>query len=228
VEENDKAANGSLLTYLEPADREFLLNLGVRRAFQAGELLLRQGDPTNHVLLILSGWVRVFSSTQDGQEILVALRGPGDVVGDQSALHGWPRTASVQTLEKVTAIQVLRAEFANCLQQRPNIAIAMIKQMSERLREAEIARVDFATLDVTRRVATYLMRLMQQHGVREQGGLVLRMPLTQQDIANRVGASRRAVARSMAALRKRRLVATFRRRIVVAQPDALSRFARSE
>jgi CRP-like cAMP-binding protein len=228
VADDREAVAGSLLAYLEPEDRALLHRLGVRRSFPAGEMLLRQGDPTNHVLVIVSGWVRVYISTPNGHEVLVALRGPGDVVGDQAALHGWTRTASVRTLETVTAVQLSSDQLANCLRSRPSIAIAMVRQMSERLREAEAARIDFVALDVTKRVAAYLVRLADQHGIPGPGGLALRMPLTQQDIANHLGASRRTVARALAVLRERRIVTTFRRRIVIIQPDVLSVFARSE
>lgn len=219
---------GSLLAYLVPADRQFLLSQGVRRFFPAGELLMRQGDPADHVLVLLSGWVRIITSTSSSQDVLVALRGPGDMIGERAALDGKPRTARVQALEKVAAIQMPSGQFAACLRARPTIAMAVIKQMSDQLHEAEGTRINFATVDVTQQVATYLMRLAQQHGVREQGGLALHIPLTQQDIANQVGASRRAVARSIAALRNDRIVSTSRRRLVVLLPDVLDLLARTE
>lgn len=218
---------GSLVTFLQPEDRDFLLTQGVRRSFARDELLLHEGDPTDHVFVLTSGWVRIFSSTSDGHEVLLALRGPGDVIGDLAALHGWTRTASVRTLEKVTAIQLLSTRFVSYLHSRPAIAIAMVKQMATRLREAENARVDFATLDATKRVAKFVLGLAEDHGVPEDGGLVLRMPLTQQDIANRVGASRRAVARAMSLLRERHIVVTSRNLIKVAQPDVLRMFAKA-
>jgi CRP-like cAMP-binding protein len=100
----------------------------------------------------------------------------------------------------------------------------MLKQMSNRLRESEITMVDFGTLDVTKRVARYILSLIQQHGVSEAGGLSLRMPLTQQDIANRIGVSRHAVARAMSTLRERRIVTTSRQRILVTRPEVLALF----
>ncbi|HEU5470822.1 MAG TPA: Crp/Fnr family transcriptional regulator [Actinophytocola sp.] len=225
---DDSPVAGSLLAYLEATDRDFLLGLGVRRTFGVGEVLLRQGDPTDHALVLMSGWVRVFSSTANGHEILVALRGPGDVVGDQAALHVGPRVSTVQTLEPVVAMQLTSAQLRDSVRTRPNIAFAVIRQLAERLREAENARVDFAALDVAQRVAVFLLRLARQHGVVERDGLTLRMPLSQQDIANRIGASRRTVARSLAVLRERRVVSTHRRRIVIVQPDVLEALARSE
>jgi CRP-like cAMP-binding protein len=228
VPDDREPVAGSLLAYLDQADRAFLLEFGHRRVFAAGDMLLRQGDPTDYVMVIQSGWVRVYANTANGHEVLIALRGPGDVVGDQAALHGWSRTASVRTLEKVSVTQLRSEQLDNCLRVRPNIAIALLRQMSERLREAETVRMEYVALDVTKRVATYLLRLANQHGVPEHEGLALRMPLTQQDIANHLGASRRTVARALAVLRERRIVTTLRRRIVILQPDVLGVFARSD
>ncbi|HET9142091.1 Crp/Fnr family transcriptional regulator [Actinophytocola sp.] len=228
VADDETPVAGSLLAYLEAADREFVFGLGMPRTFGTGDILVRQGDPTDHVFVIRFGWVRVFSSTANGHEILVALRGPGDAVGELAALHGWQRTASIQTLEPVGTVQLTSGQLEACLRQRPAVALALIRQMSQRLREAENARADFAALDVAQRVAAFLSRLAQQHGVPGRDGLVLHMPLSQQDIANRVGASRRAVARSLAVLRERKIITTSRRRIVIVAPTVLEAFAHAD
>ncbi|HEX4703577.1 MAG TPA: Crp/Fnr family transcriptional regulator [Pseudonocardiaceae bacterium] len=220
-----RPVDGTLLGYLGTPDSDHLVSLGVRRHFAEGDVLLRQGDPTDHVLVLLSGWVRVYSLTQDGQETVIALRGPGDAVGELAALHGWDRTASVQALAPVEAVQLLRHQFIECLHHRPTIAVALIKQMSIRLREIESTLLDVTTLDVSRRVAVYLLRMARQHGTPNPAGTDLGMPLSQQDIANRVGASLRGVARAMALLRDRGIVVTTRRRIVIARPDVLRSFA---
>ena len=192
---HDAIVAGSLLDYLDTTERDFLVRQGVQRWFADNEVLLRYGDPTDHVFLLVAGWVRVSVSARDGQEILFALRGPGDVLGDLAALHGCSRTATVRALEKVTVVQLTRWQFTSSLHIRPGIAIAMVKQMASRLREAEAVQVDFATLGVSQRVASCLQRLADQHGVLGNDGVTIGMPLTQQDIANRVGASRRAVAK---------------------------------
>lgn len=221
MEDHGGWVSGSLLAFLDPDELPILFSGGITRTFPSGDLLLREGDPTNHVFVLVAGWVRVYTTTMDGREVLLGLRGPGDVIGDLAALHGWSRTASVRTLHGVTAVQLLSAQFVHSLQSRSRIALAMLKQMATRLRESEITRVDFGTLDVTKRVCTWLI---EQHGVSEAGGLSLRMPLTQQDIANRIGASRRAVARAMSILRERRIVITSRQRILVARPEVLALF----
>lgn len=222
-----KFVAGSLLDYLTPDDRAFLVDRGLPRKLPADVAVMHEGDPTDHVLILLSGWVRVYSTTRDGGVVLLALRGPGDLIGDIAALQKWPRTANIQSLQEIRFVQLLADEFMTCLHERPTIAIALLRQMSSRLLESESARVNAATLDVTRRVATLLLQLAEVHGRQEENGLVVRVPLTQQDIADRIGASRRAVARALATLRERGILHTGRQMFVVTEPGVLRLFTDS-
>jgi CRP/FNR family cyclic AMP-dependent transcriptional regulator len=212
---------GSLLSHVTADDIDHINRIGVRRSYGAGEVILRQGDPTDHVLVLLSGWARVSAVTRSGHELLVAFRGPGDVLGDQAALHGWARTASVETLDPVQAIQLRREQFLDLLTNRPGFALAMLKQMSERLREADLIRADFAALDTTKRVAACLLSLLRIHAAPVPAGVQLRIPLSQQDVANRIGASPRSVARAFAVLRDRGIVTSTRGHLLIAKPDVL-------
>jgi CRP-like cAMP-binding protein len=219
---------GTLLSYLAPADRDHLIGRGVERRLPGGAALMHQGDASDHVLVLLTGWVRVSSSTPDGQVILLALRGPGDVIGELTALHdGWTRTATVETLGELRFVQFRGRDFVDCLHERAGIAVALSRQLAVRLRDADTARIDVVTLDVARRVAALVLRLARAHGHSGPDGLVLRSPLTQQDIADRVGASRRAVSRALATLRERHIVTTGRQTFVVTAPDVLELFAGS-
>lgn len=225
AEEGDRFVAGSLLSYLAPEDRVYLQTQGTVRVLPAHTAVMHEGDPTRHVLILLSGWVRVYSSSEDGQVVLFALRGPGDVIGDLAALQNWTRTATVETMQPIRFLQLLTDDFVSCLEGRPSVALGLLRQMSVRLRDAEKARMDFVTLDVARRVALVLLRLAEDYGRLQPEGIVVRTPLTQQDIADRIGASRRAVSRAMTTLRERGIVTTGRQMFVVAAPDVLRLFA---
>jgi CRP/FNR family transcriptional regulator, cyclic AMP receptor protein len=212
---------GSLLSFVGPAEREHLIAIGVRRRFAEGNPLLRQGDPSDHVLLLLSGWVRVYATDADGQEMMIALRGPGDLIGELAALHGWHRTANVAALTQVDVVQLLRQQFVECVHTNPAIAVGLVKQMSARLREVQTILAEINSLDVNRRVAKYVLHLAARHGKPGPDGITLGMPLSQQDIAAHVGASLRSVARTLADLRRLGIIGTDRRRIVVRRPAAL-------
>jgi CRP-like cAMP-binding protein len=215
---------GSLLTYVTADDIDHIDRIGVRRSYSAGEVVLRQGDPTDHVLVLLSGWARVAATTGKGTELLVAFRGPGDIVGDLAALHGWERTASVETLDAVLAILLRREQFLGLLANRPGFALGMLKQMAERLRESDLIRADFASLDTTKRVAACLLRLVRAHAAPTAAGVELRIPCSQLDVANRIGASPRSVARAFAVLRERGIVTSVRGHILISRPDVLQAF----
>lgn len=216
---------GSFLSYLAPADLEFLLSRGAKRKLTADTVLMHEGDPTNHVLVLLSGWVRVYRTTPDGQVVLLALRGPGDVIGDIAALLDWPRTATVDSMQDTDFVQYRHDEFLACVHERPALGFALMKQMAARLRDADAARVDFAALDVAQRVAALLVHLADMHGTMTEHGVAVGMPLTQQDIANRVGGSLRAVARAVAMFRERGILITGRREFVLPEPGVLRSFS---
>lgn len=215
----------TFLSYLQPDDHEFLLSRGATRRLRAGTVIMHEGDPTNHVLVLLSGWVRVYRTTPDGQVVLLALRGPGDVIGDIAALMDVPRTATVDSMKAARVVQFRHDEFLACVHERPALGFALLKQMAARLRDADAARVEFAALDVAQRVAALLVHLANVHGTMTPQGVELGISLTQQDIANRVGGSLRAVARAVATFRERGLLATARRTFVVIAPDVLRTFS---
>ncbi|SER22978.1 cAMP-binding domain of CRP or a regulatory subunit of cAMP-dependent protein kinases [Lentzea xinjiangensis] len=216
---------GSIFDHLSEVDHRIVVEAGARREFPSNEVLLRQGDPTDHVFVLLSGWVRVSASTEGGRDLLLAFRGPGEVVGDLAAVHGTDRTASVRALEPVRVVQLRRERFVDLLRDQPAISMAMIKQLSARLVELGETRMLFAPLDVTRRVAACLLRLVELHGVPVANGIALRIRLSQQDVAGQVDASARSVARAFAVLRDRGIVTSTRARVVIGRPDVLRALA---
>jgi CRP/FNR family cyclic AMP-dependent transcriptional regulator len=223
---HDDTGEGALLAYLADADREYLLGRGTRRRFRANDVVLMEGDPSDHVHVLVSGWVRVSTIVEDGREVLFGLRGPGEVLGDLAAVTGRPRSASVRAIEPCIVFQLTGAEFVDVLHTRPEIAIATIKTVAARLRAAESARVDAAAFDVSRRVAVVLVRLAEEHGRRVPEGVLIEG--SQEDIGAQIGAARRTVARALRVLREKGIVETGRRRILIRQLRVLRAFARSE
>lgn len=217
--------DGSLLAYLPETDRDFLLAQGIPRLFGAGDVLLHEDDPSDHVQVITSGWVRVSTLLEDGQEVIYALRGPGDVLGDLAALQGCTRSASVRAIEQVEVVQFSRGQFLGVLKDRHGIALGLMNTMARRLRDSERARVGSAALDVSRRLAQHLVQLIAERGEHTADGIEVQSPLSQEDIARQLGGSRRAVARAFSVLRARGVVTTGRKRIVVHRPDVLRSLA---
>ena len=218
---------GSLLDQIAPAERAALLERGIPRSFRPAEILHRQGDPASHVFIVVHGWCRVSTTDQAGQVTLLALRGPGDVLGELAAINGWPRTATVATLDPVEVRQLTGAAFVETVLANRVLALGLLRNLSERLYAANTARVEMATLDVSRRLASYLLQLGADHGTTTPSGLIIDIPLSQQDLADRLGASRRAISRTLGVLRERSAVTTMPRRIVLRRLDVLRALAGS-
>ncbi|MFE2150431.1 Crp/Fnr family transcriptional regulator [Streptomyces lavendulae] len=212
---------------MDADDRQALLRSGGPLSFPARQILLREHEPSTHVLIILSGWAKVTSAAPNGYEALLALRGPGDIVGEQALLSGRPRGATVTALERVESLAVDAEHFGALLDVRPTVARKLLALTADRTRDSDRRRVQFASLGVQERLALLLLELIRTHGEESQDGVLVTAGLTQSELAGSVGASREAVARLLKQLRERGVVRTGRRGIVVVRPDVLRQMARS-
>ncbi|MGW1765801.1 Crp/Fnr family transcriptional regulator [Streptomyces sp. NPDC002073] len=232
---------------LEAEDRQVLFENGTRLAFPVRQVLLREHEPTAHVLVLLTGWTKVTSAAANGYEALLALRGAGDLVGEGAVLSGRPRGATVTALSQVEALAVEAEVFRRLLIERPDLARKLMALTADRMRAGDRRRVQYAALSVQERLARLLLELTR--GPREEGspgdprgnppgdprgnlqgdpedGVPLTPALTQSELAGSVGASREAVARLLKGLRERGVVRTGRRGLVVVRPDVLRKMVR--
>jgi CRP/FNR family cyclic AMP-dependent transcriptional regulator len=218
---------GSFLARLQQGDQDVLLGDCTPRMFPANAVLFHRGDPSDFVVFLLSGWAKVFTDSLDGHEALLALRGPGDVLGELAAIDSRPRSATVQTLMPAQAALLYADRLRSRLRQRPDIAIALLGELADRLRDSDSRRLGFGAHRVPERLAAYLLELAQRHGKSVADGTEIAVPLSQRELAGAVGASREAVARCLRILRDRQVVVTKRRRIVVRRPEVLRAMAKN-
>ncbi|MFE3198461.1 Crp/Fnr family transcriptional regulator [Embleya sp. NPDC059237] len=211
---------------LEAEDRQALFACGTRLVFPARQVLLRQHEPSAHILILLSGWTKVTSAAANGYEALLALRGPGDILGDGAAVSGRHRSATVTALGPVEALAVDTDRFGALLDERPSITKKLLALTADRTRDSDDRRLQYGALNVQGRLALLLLELMRGPGLEPAGGVRLTPGLTQSELAGSVGASREAVARLLKDLRERGIVRTERRNLVVIRPEALRRMAR--
>lgn len=220
------APEEGFLEQLADADRRALLERGVRRRFAAGAALAHQRQAPERVLLLLEGHVKVMAVDEEGREALLALRGPGDLLGELSALDGLPLSASIVALEQVEALALPAGAFQAFLAERSGAAMLLLRMLAGRLRDADAKRAEFARADTIGRLAARLLELASGHGEDDGEGRVrIALPLSQDDLAGWTGASREAVGRALATLRGCGWVETGRRRIVVCDRDALERLS---
>lgn len=167
-----------------------LAALGRVRSYPKNTVFITEGDSSDSVFVVLSGRVKIFLSDTEGHEMILDTQGPGEYVGEM-ALDGNPRSASVMTMEATTFSVVGREPIKEQIRRKPEFALDMISKIIDRARLATNSVKDLALLDVYGRVA----RLLLNMAVERNGKLEIPEKLTQQEIAERVGASRDMVSR---------------------------------
>jgi CRP/FNR family cyclic AMP-dependent transcriptional regulator len=197
---------------------------GRRVRFRRGQALFTEGDVADRVFVIEHGWVMITSIAAGGREIVLGLRGPGDVIGDLSALDGAPRSATALAAGEVEATVAPGTTLARGLTDAA-IAMELLRVLANRLRDADRKRLEFAALDTLGRVAWRLQELAERFGEDTPDGIEVALPLSQEHLASWCGASREATVKALAALRTLGCIATGRRSVLIRDLDALRRHA---
>ena len=161
------------LDELDAAARATLETQGRRRRFEAGSARFVEGDVGTKVVVIHSGHVKVTSSSEEGHTVVLAVRGPGDILGDLSAIDGEARSASGTAIDTVEA-QIISAEsFRERLDSTPGIALAVLRVIVSRIGDSDRLRVEFGARDTARRVALRLVELAETLGEPCDGGITI-------------------------------------------------------
>jgi len=179
----------------EPLHDEVLRNIatsGVVRTFARNTVLINEGDVGDALYVILSGRVKVYSSNEAGREFVIDFHGAGEYVGEMT-LDGEARSASVMTVEPTTCAVVNRAQFRDFILAHPDFAMHLIDRLIHRLRVTTGNLKSLALSDVYGRLVRLLNTLSQD----VDGKSIVQEKLTQQDIADRVGASRDMIGKLM-------------------------------
>ncbi len=213
---------GTELTEQEWAD---LLRHGRPRRVPAGTTLFVEGTRSDTVVIVISGRVKVFTSAEDGTEVVLALRGPGALLGELTVIDGQPRSASVRSLEATEILTVGFQEFTAFLQAHPQTMWLLMRILTDRLRDADRKRIEFGVYDTLNRVALRLVELADRFGEPTESGIRINLPLTQEELASWVGASREAVTKALRTLRTDGYVRTQRRTYTVIDIERLRRRA---
>jgi len=193
-----------------------LIRAGAARSYAVGDVLVRQGEAGTFVLCLTAGRVKITRTEPDGSELLLAIRGPGEVVGAIAVLDGGPRSATATAIQRCVAYALPAARFRAILHDH-RLTDRLVRHVVERLREGEDLRSALAQLPARRRVAAMLLRFAAGDGSRQV------IEISQSELAGAAGMSRAAIAAELAALRRAGLVVTGRRRLELVDPEGLRR-----
>ena len=170
-----------------------------QRKLPKGALLFSQGDEADGLFIIKSGRAKVFISDENGKEMMIAVLGPGEVVGEIASLDGEVRTASVVAMEPSTVLRIAQGDFKGFLKENHELAFEIIQVLTRRIRSYATSVGNLAFKNVYERI---VVMLEQNSTEQDDGTRVVDGPFTHQDIADMVGSSREMVSRVFSELTK--------------------------
>jgi CRP/FNR family transcriptional regulator, cyclic AMP receptor protein len=212
-----------IMDVLDEVQRTALESLGTPVAFPAEHTIFWEGQPSRSVLIIQHGHVKVTRRGSDDTDLILAVRGEDEIIGEEGVLMSEPRAATVTTIMPVRGLDISAEDLLRFVDEH-RLWPVMYRAAVRRRRQSD-QRAMLARLDVKSRLARWLLELADEVGEPVDDGWAINAALSQQDFAGRIGASRDAVAIELRRLREQGLVSTGRRRIVLHDLDALTNLA---
>lgn len=191
-----------------------------------GEILFREGTPGDRFWVILSGKIKLGHTAADGRESLIAVLGPGEILGELSVYDPGVRTATATVLAPTSMLELEHNRFVQLLEEHPSLGRQLLASLAERLRKTNAALADLVFSDVPGRVAKALLDLAARFGRPVAQGIRVPHDLTQEELAQLVGASRETVNKSLAEFSSRGWIKLDGRAVVLLDLQRLEKRAR--
>lgn len=194
----DIVTRSPLFSGLDEAAASALLELTERGTFKRGQVIFTEGDPGDKLYVVTSGKIKLSRTSHDGRENLLAVLGPGEIIGEISFFDPGPRTASAITVSETEVLSLAHAHLGPFLEQNSGASVAMLGALAHRLRRTNDSVADLVFTDVPGRVAKALLDLAERFGTQDGSGVLVQHELTQEELAQLVGASRETVNKALA------------------------------
>jgi CRP-like cAMP-binding protein len=194
---------------------------GVPRRLRRRELLFNQGDPADEFAVVVEGRLKLSQVTAEGQELIVRYVGPGEMCAVVALFAGQDYPATAEAVGDTSVIAWPRGTLDELMRAHPQLALNVLRLLSERMGELSDRLRELSTERVARRVARALLRLASKAGRRTDRGVEIDMPLTREDIARLTGTTLFTVSRLMADWEEAGIVASGRERVVICSPHGL-------
>ncbi len=196
-----------------------------KRVPRAG-IIFSEGEPGDRMYVILDGKVKLGQTSPDGRESLLAVLGPGEVFGELSLFDPGPRTATATAVTDTVVVGLGHTDLRPWLTGRPEVAEALLQALAQRLRRTNEALADLVFSDVPGRVAKQLLELADKFGQPGPDGVLVQHDLTQEELAQLVGASRETVNKALADFTQRGWIEVDQRQVLLLDMERLARRAR--
>ncbi len=221
----DGLGRSPLFAALEPGHQQELRSQMAEVRLARGQALFSEGEPGDRLYVVLAGKMKLGRRAADGRENLLAVMGPGEMFGELSLFDPGPRTATATAITDTTLRGLGNADLQPWLTAHPEVATQLLAALARRLRRTNEAMADLVFSDVPGRVAKALLDLAKKFGVEAEDGLRVTHDLTQEELAQLVGASRETVNKALADFAGRGFLRLEGRGVVILDLDRLRRRA---
>lgn len=223
MEEGELLSHVPFFTSLKPVYVAELAGKLTGRSYRRGEVIFHKDDPGSALHIVKSGQIKIAAESPEGEEVLLTILSEGDFFGELSLLDGKPRSATATAMEAAQTLTLDRNDLLDVIQKYPEMAGDILAALSDRLRQTDILLEDAVFLDLPARLAKRLLELSSKHGLETDGGVEIDLRLTQQDLANAVGASRVAVNKLLGLFQDKGLISIDKHRITILRPYELEK-----
>ena len=211
---------------LSPEEQEELRAMMTQTTLRRGETLFNEGDSGDRLYILLSGKVKLGHASADGRENLLAVLGPGEIVGELTLFDPGPRSTTATAVAPTELLTLDHNQLMTFVESHPQLAKDMLRALAQRLRRTNTALADLVFSDVPGRVAKALLDLADRFGRTADDGVHVHHDLTQEELAQLVGASRETVNKSLAEFVSRGWIRLEGRAVTLLDVDRLRRRAR--
>jgi len=215
-----------LFAALDDEDAEHLIASMTRSLMERGDILFHEGDQGDRLYVIAEGKIKLGRRSPDGRENLLAILGPGEMFGELALFDPGPRTATATAVAETQILALDNEQFTTFLEARPGVAANLLAALARRLRRTNESLADLVFTDVPGRVAKALLDLSRRFGRPVEDGILVAHDLTQEELAQLVGASRETVNKALADFATRGWLKLEARAVLLQDVDRLRRRAR--
>ena len=223
---DDALSEAPLFETLSEEDAQALRSKVLVVKLDRGERLFSEGDKGDRLYIILTGKIKLTKAAPDGRETLLSVHGPGEMFGELSLFDPIPRTSSATAITQAELAGLDHDAMRSFLATRPEVSIHLLQALAQRLRRINEVKADLVFTDVPGRVAKALLDLSDRFGVQTPEGMQVNHDLTQEELAQLVGASRETVNKALADFAARGWIQLAAKSVLISDTDRLRKRAR--
>jgi CRP/FNR family transcriptional regulator, cyclic AMP receptor protein len=195
-----------IFSELNEESLEKIARIGIKKTFRKDSIIMFEHETGSALFVIINGKVKVSRVSDDGKEVILTILSDSDFFGEMALLDGLTRSANVTAMEDTEMFLIQRNDFLNLLEEHPEVTIALVQELTQRLRSADMKIKSLSLKDAEGKVANVILQLADNVGRIKQGKVEIEKLPFQHDLANMAGTSRETISRTLHAFAKKGLV----------------------